>query len=297
MSRDPLTGITSVTARPLRRNQERLAKVYDDEVYPLYAQRFADMLLRALGPRAGAAVLEVGCGAGALTTELLRKLDRESRILAVDGSAALIERARARVATEHPGRRVFFRQHDPEVKLPFDDETQDLVVANLVLGDVAQPAAVLADLARVARPGGQVVVTVPLRGTWAEPLDLFREVLVRLGRKDGLQALDAYLAAQPEGESMARALEAAGLERVEEELARWELLFRSGREFFYAPVIEHGPLSRWKDIAGRGEAMQDVFLALKDAIDIYFAGHTFAASIFGGCFSGWKPAAPEATQP
>ena len=46
-------------------------------------------------------------------------------------------------------------------------------------------------------------------------------------------------------------------------MARWQLLFASSREFFYAPMIEEGPLPRWKAIAGRGEKMFSVFLTLK----------------------------------
>jgi ubiquinone/menaquinone biosynthesis C-methylase UbiE len=303
------TAVSPIGLRPPRRTQDRLAKIFDDEVYPLYAERFADMLLGGLAPgdgrgmvapgggdaggaaRAQASVLEVGCGAGATTAELLHRLEAECRIVALDGSPALLDRARNRVGHEHAGRRVFFRQHDLASKLPFAEEAFDLVLANLVLGDVPgiDIEATLADYARVTRPGGRVIVTVPLRGTWAELLDLLREVLLRFDRHDGLDALDAYLAAQPEGEAMAQALERAGLTEVDEELRRWELLFRSGREFFYAPVIEHGPLARWKEIAGKGEPMQEVFLALKEAIDTYYVGHAFAVGIFGGRFSGRKP--------
>jgi hypothetical protein len=53
-------------------------------------------------------------------------------------------------------------------------------------------------------------------------------------------------------------------------------------------MIEHGPLPRWKELAGKGEAMQDVFFALKEAIDMYFAGHAFAVGVCGGRFSGRK---------
>ena len=231
-----------------------------------------------------------------MTAELLSRLDGESRVVALEASTPLIERARERVAGEQAGRRVFFRPHEVAAKLPFAEETFDVVLASQVLGEVADPAAALADLVRVTRPGGQVVVTAPLRGTWAELLDLYREVLTRLDRREGLAALEAHVAAQPDGEAMARLLEAAGLTEVEEELGRWELLFRSGREFFYAPVIEQGPLPRWKEIAGKGDAMHEVFFALKEAIDTYYAGRAFAVGIFGGRFSGRKPGAAATTE-
>ena len=45
---------------------------------------------------------------------------------------------------------------------------------------------------------------------------------------------------------------------------------------------------RWKSIAGKGAEMQDVFLAVKEAIDTYFAGSAFGVSVVAGVFSGTK---------
>jgi len=78
--------------------------------------------------------------------------------------------------------------------------------------------------------------------------------------------------------------------QVTVETTHWELVFRSGREFFYAPVIELGPLARWKTIAGKGSEVQDIFLAVKEAIDTYFGGTAFGVSIVAGVFVGTKTA-------
>jgi hypothetical protein len=70
---------------------------------------------------------------------------------------------------------------------------------------------------------------------------------------------------------------------------RWELLFKSAREFFFAPVIELGPLSRWKQIAGRGDEMQDIFFFTKEAIDAYFTRSVFSVTVVAGAIKGRKP--------
>jgi SAM-dependent methyltransferase len=188
---------------------------------------------------------------------------------------------------EHVGRRVFFRTHPLGTKLPFAEETFETVLANV--SDAPLPASMLSDYARVTKKGGQLVVAAPLRGTWMEFLDIFREVLVHAGRNDALGSLDAYIASLPEADGLAEMLEELGLGPVEIEVEHWELVFRSAREFFYAPVIEHGPLTQWKEIVGR-EVLQETFLAVKEAIDTYFAGRAFAVSVFGGRFSTRKPA-------
>jgi SAM-dependent methyltransferase len=170
----------------------------------------------------------------------------------------------------------------------------DLCLSNLVLGDVPDRRPVLADLVRVARPGARLAVTLPLDGTFVEVLDLFDEVLLTLAHDEARAALGAYRQGMPSGEKIAAELEQLGLQEVEVRVARWELLFASSREFFYAPFIEQGPLPRWKAIAGRGEKMHAVFLSLKRSIDCYYAGRSFVVSVVAGCVHGRKPAAATA---
>ena len=66
---------TAPSAARVAEKQERLAKVFDTEWWPLYGRRFAQLLLRDLHLRPGTAVLEVGCATGELTLELARRLD------------------------------------------------------------------------------------------------------------------------------------------------------------------------------------------------------------------------------
>jgi hypothetical protein len=72
------------------------------------------------------------------------------------------------------------------------------------------------------------------------------------------------------------------------EIEEFTLLFKSSREFFFAPVIEYGPLTEWKDIAGSGQEMQDVFWYIKEAIDAYFDGRPFQVTVKAGCILGKK---------
>src|SRR6185503_5407754 len=58
--------------------------------------------------------------------------------------------------------------------------------------------------------------------------------------------------------------------------------------FFYAPVIEYGPLAGWKAVAGGGQDMQDVFWFIKEAIDAYFDGGPFQLTVKAGCLIGHK---------
>jgi SAM-dependent methyltransferase len=281
---DPVT--MRATSSPSPGRSQRLARLYDEEIYPLYARRFGDLLLRPMVLAARSSILEVGCASGALTADLVRALDGHSRVIALDASSTLLDLARARIGDEHAGRRVFFRTHDPRTTLPFAEETFDTVLATVSWSDLPEPGSILRDFARVAKPGGQVILAMPLADTWSTFLDIYGEVLQRRGHQAGLGALAAYRSAIPSAETVAHAMEDAGIHAVSIELASWDLLFRSAREFFFAPLIEYGPLPRWKEIAGKGAAMQAVFSDLKETIDTYFAGRAFPVSICGGGFSG-----------
>ncbi len=273
----------------LQTQQEKQARVYEEEVYPLYGQKLADLVAANLTLASDAHVLQIGCGLGTTTREILEKAGSQVRLTAAESSPVLIERARGNVAPDYLGRRVFFRELDLESKLPFADSAFDHVLANVGLADVASPSGLLFELARVVKPGGEVRLATPLTGTWREFLDVFSDVLVRLRREESATALSVYAKAFPEPEALAHQMERAGLKGVTVETTHWELVFRTGREFFYAPVIELGPLPRWKAIAGKGPEMQDIFVAVKEAIDTYYGAAGFGVSVVAGVFSGRKP--------
>jgi ubiquinone/menaquinone biosynthesis C-methylase UbiE len=102
--------------------------------------------------RPGAALLDVGCGTGTITADLADAV-APGPVSVVDSSADAIEQARLTLA----GRNVAFVVGDVHA-LDFPDASFDIVHAHQVLQHVADPAAALAELRRVTRPGGLVAV-------------------------------------------------------------------------------------------------------------------------------------------
>jgi len=268
----------------------RLARLYDTEILPAYAARFALLLARAIDRRPNARVIEIGCATGAFTLELARRFVPDGHLTALDASPAFIAEARARIEAEAASHLQIALAAHPELpaSIPLPDRSADLVVSNLAVATAADPRAAVKEAARLLVPGGQLALSAPLRGTWSEFLDLFRDVLRENGKLESLGAVDRYVAALPDGETLARWLAEAGLKKIEVTTARWEILFRSAREFFFAPLIELGPLAQWKRLSGRGDQMQDVFFFTKEAIDTYFKDRVFAVTIVGAAVSGLK---------
>ncbi len=116
----------------------------------LFGDRFH---LAALGALAEADWVagDLGCGTGQVSAALAPFVER---IVAVDASAAMLEAARSRLAALP---NVELRQGELEA-LPIDDSSLDLGSLMLVLHHLPEPRKAVAELARVLRPGGRVIV-------------------------------------------------------------------------------------------------------------------------------------------
>jgi ubiquinone/menaquinone biosynthesis C-methylase UbiE len=273
--------------------EDKLAKIYDAEILPIWARRFGKLLLRDLALPPKAMVLDVGCGTGYPALEILSKMDGDGRIIAIDPSSPMLDEARNK-AGRLAGKRIFFRSEAAAPKLVFADDVYDLVLCNASLDEFDEPERAVREFARVAKQGGRVAVTLPLAGTFNEFFDLYREVLGKLDRQDAIDRLDAYMTHYPPLEQVEAWFEDAGLVDVTAEWDTFTLLFKSSREFFFAPLIEYGPLTEWKAIAGKGQPMQDAFWHLKAAIDAYYGGRPFAVTVNAGIVRGRKETAEEA---
>ncbi|MGH7500187.1 MAG: class I SAM-dependent methyltransferase [Longimicrobiales bacterium] len=113
-------------------------------------RRRLDTLHTLAAPKSGDLVLEVGCGAG----HVLERFENVRRI-GVDMSEGMLARSRRRL-----GNAVDLARGSAG-SLPFASATFDIVLCTEVLEHVADPAAVIAELVRVVRPGGRVIVSIP----------------------------------------------------------------------------------------------------------------------------------------
>jgi SAM-dependent methyltransferase len=177
------------------------------EAYDRFMGRYAVLLSSQMadlaGVRDGQRALDVGCGPGALTAELVARLG-PAAVAAVDPSEPFVAAARAR----YPNVNVL--QASAE-QLPFADQTFDAALAQLVVHFMSDPVTGLAEMARVTRQGGVVVACVWDYGGGQSPLSPFWQ---------GARELDpnvdeSGLAGAREGH-LAALFEAAGLTAIEE---------------------------------------------------------------------------------
>ena len=130
-----------------------------------YSALLSPQLADLAGVAAGQRVLDVGCGPGALTAELVSRVGPGS-VCAVDPSEPFVSAVRAR----HPG--VDVRVGYAE-QLPFADRDFDAALAQLVVHFMRDPVTGLREMARVTRRGGAIVACVWDRA--ASPITPFWE--------------------------------------------------------------------------------------------------------------------------
>lgn len=179
------------------------AEAYD-EFIGRYSRQLSAQLADLAGVRHGQRVLDVGCGPGALTAELVTRLG-PAGVSAVDPSEPFVAAARVR----SPGVEVLLASAE---HLPFADHAFDATIAQLVVHFMTDPVAGLAEMARVTRPDGVVAACVWDHGGGQGPLSQFWEAAL----VDNPDVQDeSGLAGAREGH-LGELFEAAGLRDVEE---------------------------------------------------------------------------------
>jgi arsenite methyltransferase len=155
-----------------------------------------------LGLRPGETVLDLGSGPGLDVFLAAREVGPGGHVIGVDMTPAMLERARAnaaKIGLSH----VEFREGRLEA-LPVESGSIDAVTSNCVINLVPDKRAVFAEVARVLRPGGRVVISdILLRGRLPEAVE--KDLLAYVGCVSGAMRQEEYFAL----------VGAAGLEKVE----------------------------------------------------------------------------------
>ena len=162
-------------------------------------------MVRRSGARPGGSLLDCATGTGDVLFAFLKILGREGTAAGVDFCGPMLEIARTKA--EKRGLRASFLQADA-LRLPFRDGVFDLATIAFGIRNVEDPVAGLAEMARVVRPGGEVLVLefgqVRIPG-FRQVYSLFsRQVLPRLGgwitgKKDAYRYLQESSALFPCG--------------------------------------------------------------------------------------------------
>ena len=136
----------------VREGYDRWAEVYDEDANPLVLVEEPEVI-RLLGEVQGFAILDVGCGTG---RHSVRLANEGASVTGIDFSAGMLEKARAKPSAS----KVRFMQQDASGRLPLESRSFDRVISCLVVDHVSDLKGFFAELSRVCRDDGFIVISV-----------------------------------------------------------------------------------------------------------------------------------------
>jgi len=120
------------------------------QMYSVNKQGFAAFIESHYDLEEGMRILELGCGNGSSWPELKKRLPDGCSVILSDFSAGMLDAAKARVG-DHP--QIAYQVIDA-MDIPHEDNSMDVVIANMMLYHVPDLWRVLSEISRVLRPDG-----------------------------------------------------------------------------------------------------------------------------------------------
>jgi len=211
-------------------------------------------IMDVVQPRPGEVILEVGCGSGVLDRWIARRTTQANRIIGVDVNQYLLREAKALAMQEDLASVIAFQQGNAEA-LPFPDNHVDVALSFTVLEE-GNADRMLAELVRVAKPGGRVAVMVR-----AIDIPLVVNVPLRPELKSKAQTPRGFVGAEGCADaSLYRRVHQAGLTHVQ----MWPQFAASAQPDTPQAQFAHGAIlgalsaeetQEWH--AGKGQAVTD----------------------------------------
>lgn len=194
-----------------------------------YSEPLAVQFAELAGVRAGQRALDVGCGPGALTAQLVDRLGTDA-VSAIDPSPSFIAAIRERFPD-------IDAQSGTAEQLPYPDDSFDLALAQLVVHFMSDAVAGLREMARVTRPGGLVAACVWDHAGGGGPLATFWRAAQDI---DPRVQDESELAGVREGH-LAELSEAAGLKDIESSALAVSVRFETFDEWWDSFTLGVGP--------------------------------------------------------
>jgi SAM-dependent methyltransferase len=205
-------------------------------------------------------------------------------VVGVDDSSAALELARAKAATM-PGLVSDYRLvEDLPTPLPEAAFSHALTLHPPASAEDRGP--LLAESARLLAPHGQVLLAMPMRGSFQEIFDLLREYALKYDDTSVAAAVEQAVLVWPDDETLSSELESAGFDYIDVALRPSVLRFQGGRDFFEDPVARLAILPEVRATLNVEVSADKALAYVREAIDKYWGGRAFELTVNVGCATG-----------
>ncbi len=273
---------SEVASRPGPRLGPADAAIFETFVVPRYLSLFGELALESVVESEGAQLVHLGCRTGYPDRGLAMKL-QGAAVFGVDESHAAIELAGAKAATM-PNMMYNYRVGDA-YPAPLPDAAFSHALSIHPLAAPNSRALLIAEMHRLLAPSGQMVLALPMRGSFLEVADILRECGLKTDDSALTAAVDRAMARRPTVEALASEIEEAGFEYVDVSLRPATITFPSGRAFAEDPITRLLLLPEFR-INLEMEDLSGPMDYVRDAIDKYWSESEFELTVNVGCATG-----------
>lgn len=253
-------------------------------VVPRYLDRFGEALLNVMLLGNTARIAHFGSRTGYPDRELLELADH-CNVVGVDASIAAVELARNKAATLSDAA----LEYHVATAFPTELESEGFSHAMAIhpIGDENERIELFQEMERVLYTGGQALISLPLRGSFQEVGDLFREYGLKFDKGEFGKRVEVAMLSRPTIESLSEEIEAAGFDDVDVDVRHVSLSFEAGRAFTEDPVTRLFVIPELQAQMGIDD-FQEPLLYLNEAIGRYWSNREFELNVVVGTASARK---------
>jgi SAM-dependent methyltransferase len=259
------------------------AAIFETFVVPRYLSLFGELALEMIAEGDDAQVVHMHCRTGYPDRGLAIRLPG-AYVVGVDASSAALELARAKAATM-PGLVAEYRLVD-ELPTPLPEAAFSHALTLHPPASAEDRVPLLVESARLLAPHGQVLLAMPLRGSFQEIFDLLREYALKHDDTDVAAAVEQAVLVWPTVETLTAELGEAGFDYADVSLRPSTLRFQGGRDFFEDPVARLAILPEVRATLNLEDAADRSLAYVREAIDKYWGGRAFELTVNVGCATG-----------
>ncbi|MES2560169.1 MAG: class I SAM-dependent methyltransferase [Bacteroidota bacterium] len=243
-------------------DNEKFINTFDEA--PLWSAAFGLLLLKHVPLKPNSTLVDVGSGAGFPLMELAGRLGNTCKLYGVDPWANANRRAKQKISNYNYSN-VELIESSAE-NLPFADGSVDIIVSNLGVNNVSQPAVVFKECWRVLKPDGKLALTTNLSGHWKELYEVFYTTLLNIGKEKLIPVLKKEEEHRGTVESVSALYTENGFtitQCIEEQMV---MKFADGSAFLNHHFVKVGWLTTWVALFPKQE-LPDIFRALEQALN------------------------------
>ncbi len=255
--------------------------VVETFVVPRYLTFFGELVLELLLPVDGARIVHLGCRTGYPDRQLFERV-KGAMVVGLDPSPSALEIARGKAAV--PGESGMDYLEASEIPTELAPAAFSHAVALHPVGSREQMTALFQEMYRLLYPGGQALAAMPLRGSFQEISDLFREYALKFDDGDFGKLVEESVLERPNIEALSDRLEEIGFDDIDIDVRTTMLAFDSGRAFLEDPVARLLILPDLRTFLGTVD-LDKALSYVRDAIDKYWSEGKFELTLNVGCAS------------